>query len=138
MISRLYRGAIAAFLDLPQATNAAIPIKTIFIPICDASPLETWKTIAHTINTQSAIAATGVSFGLMRSSEGNINPVAPSTSTIPVNFTNVTGTCPVHGHIADSFSVGSNNFVKPAQSSITAKRICMSQSIILRALDFFG
>lgn len=83
---------MGTFLNLPHATKKAIHPKTIFNPIPAPSPREIWKTLAHIISNISPEAANGVSIGRIRSSEGNISPMAPSRSIVPVNNTQKTGT----------------------------------------------
>jgi hypothetical protein len=113
----------------------AIRKSIMFIPITDVSPVEILKKIASSIMAAVPIAAQGVSHGLMRSSEGSINPMLPIISDRPINLTGSELTSFVQGISAYRFSMGKSNFPAPVIKNKRAKNICAAQSAVFKVLD---
>ena len=105
-------------------------IENMLMPIDVASPLEIWKTMAHSISAIMHKAARNVSRGLMWSSAGSIKPTAPRKSITPRSLTTHSGTCPVHGIISDIFAMGRNFITVPITKRV-ASNSCAAQSEIV-------
>ena len=106
MVAQNPRGAIGAFLNRPQATNAARAPITIFTGTKENSPRERWKAAASSMISTNPAAASGVSFGITRVAEGRIKPSQPSSSESPMKRTSASGIAPGQVICAISSGIG--------------------------------